>query len=79
MPLPAGNEPQGSLSPNTPPLARPASGWSAGDESGAGRPAFQRIGWQRPTAGERRLWIVGGVLILAGVLLIGALMVLALR
>ena len=40
---------------------------------------FQRIGWRRPSEQERRLWVVQGVLILGGVLLIGALMLFALR
>jgi hypothetical protein len=40
---------------------------------------FQRIGWLRPSQSERRLWWIEGVLISAVVLLIGLLMLLALR
>lgn len=40
---------------------------------------FQRIGWSRPSAQERRWWIIQGVVILGGVLLIGTLLLLALR
>ncbi|HKZ53214.1 MAG TPA: hypothetical protein VJA25_14270 [Dehalococcoidia bacterium] len=40
---------------------------------------FQRIGWRRPSADERRLWLIQGVVILGIVLLIGSLLLLALR
>ncbi len=40
---------------------------------------FQRIGWRHPTEGERRLWWIEGTVILAAVLVIGGLIVLALR
>ncbi|MFQ5663907.1 MAG: hypothetical protein ACE5HL_08750 [Terriglobia bacterium] len=40
---------------------------------------FQRIGWRRPSQDERRWWQIEGVVILAAVLLIGALMWLAFR
>jgi hypothetical protein len=40
---------------------------------------FQRIGWRRPSAHERRWWIIQGVVILGTVLLIGTLLLLALR
>lgn len=40
---------------------------------------FQRIGWRRPTDGERRLWWIEGALILTAVLVIGTLIFLALH
>jgi hypothetical protein len=40
---------------------------------------FQRIGWRRPSPDERRWWLVQGVIILGIVLLIGTLLLLALR
>ncbi|MBI2956308.1 MAG: hypothetical protein HYY26_03230 [Acidobacteria bacterium] len=40
---------------------------------------LQRIGWRRPSPEERRLWVIQGALILGAVLLIGTLMLLALR
>ncbi|MFQ5694535.1 MAG: hypothetical protein ACE5HB_00945 [Terriglobia bacterium] len=39
---------------------------------------FQRIGWRRPSAGERRGRLIRAALILAAVLLLGALIRLAL-
>lgn len=44
-----------------------------------GKAVFQRIGWRRPSAAERRLWLVQGAVILGAVLIIGTLMFLALR
>lgn len=47
-----------------------------------GRPGtavLQRIGWLRPSADERRLWLVEGAVILAAVSLIGTLMFLLIR
>lgn len=43
------------------------------------RPLFQRIGWRRASADERRSWLIQGAVILAAVLVIGSLMLLALR
>lgn len=40
---------------------------------------FQRIGWRRPSSDERRWWVIQGVVILGTVLLIGTLLLLALR
>ena len=40
---------------------------------------WQRIGWRRPSPQERRWWLIQGVVILGGVLLLGTLMLLALR
>jgi hypothetical protein len=40
---------------------------------------FQRIGWLRASAEERRLWLVEGAVILGGVLLLGVVMFLILR
>lgn len=40
---------------------------------------FQRIGWRRPTTGERRLWWIQGAVIVSGVLIIGVLILAALR
>lgn len=40
---------------------------------------LQRIGWLRPSAQERRLWLVEGLIILTAVLVIGTLMFVALR
>ena len=44
-----------------------------------GRRVFQRIGWLRPSQHERRLWWIEGALISALVLVIGLLMLVALR
>lgn len=41
-------------------------------------PVLQRIGWLRPSAAERRLWLVEGAVILAAVALVGAVMFLLL-
>lgn len=40
---------------------------------------LQRIGWLRPSPEEWRLWLVEGAVVLATVLLVGALMFLILR
>lgn len=40
---------------------------------------FQRIGWRRPSKSERRWWVIEGIVVLGAVLLIGTLMLLALR
>lgn len=40
---------------------------------------FQRIGWRRPSEQERRSWLIQGAVIVGAVLLIGTLMLLALR
>jgi hypothetical protein len=40
---------------------------------------FQRIGWRRPSADERRWWLIEGAVILGTVLLIGTLLLLLLR
>jgi hypothetical protein len=40
---------------------------------------FQRIGLLRPSARERRWWVIEGVVIVGIVLVIGALLFLALR
>jgi len=40
---------------------------------------LQQIAWRRPSADERRWWVVQGAVILGGVLVIGLLMILALR
>lgn len=43
------------------------------------RSMLQRIGWRRPSPDEQRLWFIQGAVILAAVLVIGTLMLLALR
>lgn len=43
------------------------------------RPLFQQIGWRRASPDERRSWLIQGAVILAAVLVIGSLMLLALR
>lgn len=43
------------------------------------RPLFQRIGWRRASSGERRLVFIQGAVILAAVLVIGTLVLMALR
>lgn len=40
---------------------------------------FQRIGWQSPSAEERRLWFIQGALVLGAVLVVGSLVFFALR
>ena len=40
---------------------------------------FQRIGWRRASAEERRMWLIQGVIIVGVVLLIGGLMLWILR
>lgn len=40
---------------------------------------FQRIGWQRASAAERKMWLIQGALILGVVLLLGGLMLWILR
>jgi hypothetical protein len=40
---------------------------------------FQRIGWRRASPRERRWWIIEGVIIIGTVLLLGTLLMLALR
>jgi len=40
---------------------------------------LQRIGWLQPSAQERRLWLLEGLIILTAVLVIGTLMFVALR
>ncbi len=40
---------------------------------------FQRIGWRRASAGERRLWLIQGAIVVGVVLLIGGLMLWILR
>ncbi|MDA2912839.1 hypothetical protein MYX77_02555 [Acidobacteriia bacterium AH_259_A11_L15] len=70
MPNPAENEPGGTLSSDHP----PPSGQPAANHGRRSRSLFQRIGARRPSAGERRLWIVQGIIILGAVLLLGALM-----
>ncbi|MBI4467158.1 MAG: hypothetical protein HY656_07020 [Acidobacteria bacterium] len=76
MSTPLEGEPQGSLS-LSPPLGTPAPGTEK--KLHPGRLVLQRIGWRRPSADERRLWVVQGIVIVGAVLLIGALMFLALR
>ncbi len=67
-----------NLSPSAPP---------PGDSLAGGRPrtwydgkaVLQQIAGRRPSADERRWWVVQGAVILGGVLAIGLLMVMALR
>jgi len=40
---------------------------------------LQRISWLQPSADERRLWLVEGIVVLATVFLVGALVLLILR
>lgn len=42
-------------------------------------PMFQRIGWRRASAVERRLWLIQGAIVVGVVLLIGGLMLWILR
>ena len=49
------------------------------EPSSQGVAMFQRIGWRRASAGERRLWLIQGAIILGVVLLIGGLMLWILR
>lgn len=44
-----------------------------------GVPMFQRIGWRRASAVERRLWLIQGAIVVGVVLLIGGLMLWILR
>ena len=44
-----------------------------------GAAMLQRIAWLQPSAQERRLWLLEGLIILTAVLVIGALMFVALR
>lgn len=44
-----------------------------------GAAMLQRIGRLQPSADERRLWLVEGIVVLATVFLVGALMLLILR
>jgi hypothetical protein len=44
-----------------------------------GGPMFQRIGWRRASAVERRLWLIQGAIIVGVVLLVGGLMLWILR
>ncbi|MFQ5926257.1 MAG: hypothetical protein ACE5MH_02355 [Terriglobia bacterium] len=46
---------------------------------GRGTAMLQRIGWLRPSAAERRLWLVEGLVVLVAVSLVGVLMFLLLR
>jgi hypothetical protein len=67
-----------SLSP-APPTGEPLPGGQPPRNWYDGRAVLQQIGWRRPSADERRWWLVQGAVILGGVLAIGLLMVLALR
>lgn len=58
--------------PEPPPLVRPGGGL-------LGRGMFQRITWLRPSAEEKRLWLVEGAVILGAVTLLGTLMFLIFR
>ena len=40
---------------------------------------FQRIGWRRASAEERRMWLIQGAIVVGVVLLIGGLMLWILR
>jgi hypothetical protein len=40
---------------------------------------LQRIAWLQPSADERRLWLLEGIVVLATVFLVGAVMLLILR
>ncbi len=44
-----------------------------------GAAMLQRIGWLQPSADERRLWLLEGIVVLATVFLVGAVMLLILR
>jgi len=44
-----------------------------------GAAMLQRIAWLQPSADERRLWLLEGIVVLATVFLVGAVMLLILR
>jgi len=58
----------------------PAGGRRLSRNRGAqGVSMFQRIGWRRASADERRLWLIQGAIVVGVVLLIGGLMLWILR
>lgn len=70
--------PRGESLPKAP-LPDTPGGWASSTDSREGMSVFQRIGWRRPSADERRWWLVQGAIVLASVLVIGSLMFLAFR
>lgn len=78
MATPLERQPGAAFSPSAPlgdaaPEGSPAAGWLEG------KALLQHIGWRRPSEEERRWWLVQGAVIVGAVLLIGTLMLLALR
>lgn len=65
--------------PEPPPGPASGEGLLSRAVGGRGAVIFQRIGWLRASAEERRLWLVEGAVILGGVLLLGVVMFLILR
>jgi len=59
--------------------AAPGQGRARGFFRRKGVAVLQRIGCLRPSAQERRLWLVEGLIILTAVLVIGGLIFMALR
>ena len=79
MVTPIEREAEVSLSPGAPPVGEPLPGGGPHRSWYDGKAVLQHIAWRRPSADERRWWVVQGAVILGGVLAIGLLMVLALR
>jgi len=79
MVTPIEREPGVSLSPGAPPAGEPAPGGGPYRSWYDGKAVLQHIAWRRPSADERRWWVVQAAVILGGVLVIGLLMILALR
>jgi len=79
MVTPTEREAEVSLSPSAPPTGEPVPGGKLYRSWYDGKAVLQHIAFRRPSADERRWWVVQGAVILGGVLAIGLLMVLALR
>lgn len=68
-----------NLSPGAPPAGGPVPDGKPHRIWYDGKAVLQLIAFRRPSAAERRGWVVQGAVIVGGVLLIGLVMVLLLR